>query len=68
MKMNEGNLDRILRGAIGLFIISLAFWGPKSSWAYLGLVPLLTGLFGICPLYNLLGITTCFHSRDNLKK
>ena len=34
------------------------FFGPESPWALLGLVPLLTGLIGSCPLYSLLGIDT----------
>jgi hypothetical protein len=56
---NEGTLDRALRVALGLGILSLAFVGPQSPWAWLGLVPLLTGLLGSCPLYTLLGVRTC---------
>ena len=58
MKMNEGGLDRLLRVIVGAAILSLAFVGPKSAWAYLGLVPLLTGLIGVCPAYSLLGLST----------
>lgn len=56
---NEGTLDRTLRVVVGLAILSLAFVGPKSNFAFVGLVPLLTGLLGYCPLYQLLGIRTC---------
>lgn len=59
MKPNEGGLDRILRIIVGLAILSLAFVGPQTPWAYLGLVPLLTGLVGFCPLYAVLGLSTC---------
>lgn len=59
MKMNEGKLDRSLRVVAGLGIISLAFWGPQTPWAFVGLVPILTGLLGICPLYTLFGFNTC---------
>lgn len=59
MKVNEGGLDRILRVLVGLAILSLAFVGPKTPWAYLGLVPLLTGAIGYCPLYSILGLNTC---------
>ncbi len=59
MKINEGALDRTVRIVAGLAILSLAFVGPKTPWAYLGLIPLLTGLVGICPLYSLLGVNTC---------
>lgn len=57
--MNEGTLDRVLRVIFGLAIISLAFVGPKTLWAWLGLIPLLTGLFGYCPAYAVFGIRTC---------
>ena len=43
----------------GIIILSLAFVGPKTPWAYLGIVPLLTGAIGFCPLYAILGINTC---------
>ena len=58
-KQNEGNLDRALRVLLGLALISLVFVGPATPWGWLGLVPLLTGLIGSCPLYSLLGLRTC---------
>lgn len=57
--INEGTLDRVIRVVVGLGILSLAFIGPKTPLGYLGLVPLLTGLVGFCPLYRLLGVNTC---------
>lgn len=59
MPCNEGPIDRIIRIVIGLGIISLAFIGPHTPWAWLGLIPLLTGITGFCGLYALLGINTC---------
>lgn len=59
MKLNEGGLDRILRIAVGLAVLSLVFVGPKTPWAWLGLIPLLTGVIGFCPLYAVLGLNTC---------
>ncbi|WP_300975343.1 DUF2892 domain-containing protein [Sphingomonas sp. LHG3406-1] len=56
---NEGALDRTLRVVAGLAILSLAFIGPKTALGYLGIVPLLTGLVGYCPLYSLIGINSC---------
>lgn len=56
---NEGNLDRILRVVVGAAVISLVFVGPQSAWGWVGLVPLITGLVGNCPVYSLLGINTC---------
>jgi hypothetical protein len=59
LKSNEGKLDRASRIVVGAVILSLAFTGPHSPWGYLGLIPLVTGLTGICPLYALVGISTC---------
>jgi hypothetical protein len=56
---NEGSIDRAVRVVAGLAILSLVFVGPKSPWGWAGLVPLLTGLIGFCPLYAVLGINTC---------
>jgi hypothetical protein len=59
MKQNVGSADRTVRIVLGLAIVSLAFWGPKSPWAYLGLILVITGLIGYCGLYTLLGMSTC---------
>jgi hypothetical protein len=56
---NEGTIDRAVRIVLGLGILSLAITGPQSPLGYLGLVPLATGLIGFCPLYKVLGISTC---------
>ena len=59
MLTNESSIDRALRVVIGIVVLSLVVVGPKTMWGLLGLVPLLTGLVGFCPLYRLLGISTC---------
>ena len=59
LKKNEGMADRIIRVVAGAGLLSLAFAGPQSPWGYLGLIPLLTGLIGSCPAYQLFGISTC---------
>lgn len=59
---NVGSVDRILRIIVGLIVLSLFLIYPEASWRYLaliGIVPLLTGLFSTCPLYSILGISTC---------
>jgi hypothetical protein len=56
---NEGTVDRALRVVLGLVGLSLVFVGPQTAWGWIGLVPLLTGLVGSCPVYTLLGIGTC---------
>lgn len=59
MQTNEGTIDRVVRVTAGLGILSMAFIGPQSAWAYLGLIPIATGLVGYCPAYSILGIRTC---------
>lgn len=56
---NEGMMDRLVRVAAGLVLLALVFVGPQTPLGWIGLVPLLTGLVGFCPLYRLLGINTC---------
>jgi O-antigen ligase len=59
MKKNEGTLDRAVRIAAGLALIALAATGTVGAWGWIGVVPLLTGAIGMCPLYTVLGINTC---------
>ena len=59
MKKNVGSVERAIRIITGIAILSLAFVGPQSPWAYFGIIPLATGLMGWCPAYALLGISTC---------
>jgi hypothetical protein len=59
MTRNEGSLDRILRVVVGIVLISLVFIGPQTPWGWIGVVPLLTGLIGWCPIYSLFGFRTC---------
>lgn len=56
MKKNVGTLDRGLRIIAGLALLTLAVAG--SMWGLIGIVPLLTGILGWCPPYQLLGINT----------
>lgn len=57
-KVNEGTADRAIRVVLGVALIALAVT-KGMTWAWIGVVPVLTGLTGICPLYSLLGINTC---------
>jgi len=59
MKSNVGGIDRILRIVAGLALIGLATTGTLGPWAYLGVLPLLTGLIGWCPPYAIFGWNTC---------
>ena len=55
---NEGTVDRVLRVVVGLVLLYFAFSG-RGAWGYIGIVPLMTGLAGSCPVYSLLGMSTC---------
>lgn len=59
MSRNEGTIDRVLRVIAGLVLLSLVFVGPQTPWGWIGIVPLLTGLVGICPIYSIFGLRTC---------
>lgn len=59
MTANVGQIDRILRVALGIVLLSLVFVGPKTLWGLVGLIPLITGLAKFCPLYRIFGIRTC---------
>lgn len=59
LPINEHPLERVARVVLGLGLITIAFVGPKTPWGFLGVVPLVTGALGSCPLYTLLGISTC---------
>ena len=59
---NEGTMDRAVRIIVGAALLAMFFLYPDASWRYwtlLGIVPLVTGLVGSCPVYTLLGMSTC---------
>ena len=51
MKLNVGSLDRALRIVAGVALIGLTVAGTIGAWGWIGVVPLLTGFVGVCPLY-----------------
>ncbi len=59
MARNEGTIDRALRVIVGIVLIVMALRGMYTPWTWIGVVPLLTGLVGTCPLYSVLGVSTC---------
>jgi hypothetical protein len=56
---NEGTVDRVARVVLGLFLLSMVFFGLETWLGLIGIVPLVTGLAGTCPLYTLFGLSTC---------
>jgi uncharacterized membrane protein YfcA len=59
MKLNVGGIDRILRIVVGLALIGATLAGMIGVWGWIGVVPLLTGIFKFCPAYTLLGLNSC---------
>jgi len=59
MKANVGGIDKILRIVVGLALIAWALFANGPVWAWIGVVPLATGLFNFCPLYSILGANSC---------
>lgn len=59
MTSNVGGIDRILRIGAGVVLVGLAATGTVGMWGWIGVVPLLTGAIGFCPVYPLLGLNTC---------
>ena len=57
-KGNVGKIDRGLRIIAGLALLGWAIEGGPV-WAWIGLIPLATGVFGMCPAYSIFGINTC---------
>lgn len=60
-KINVGNIDRIIRIVAGVILIALTLGGYIGPWGWIGVVPVLTGLFRFCPAYLPFGLSTCRH-------
>jgi hypothetical protein len=59
MKCNIGNIDRAIRVILGLALITLAATGTIGIWGWIGILPVVTALFGFCPAYAIFGTSTC---------
>jgi len=61
MNINVGSIDRLVRVMVGIAMLSAIFWveGSARWFGLIGLVPLLTAAVGFCPLYTMLGVSTC---------
>lgn len=59
---NVGGIDRVLRIVIGLALVLGFFLNPGAAWGWLYLIGVpvaLTGVFGTCFAYRLIGVNTC---------
>ncbi|MDH5378181.1 MAG: DUF2892 domain-containing protein [Gammaproteobacteria bacterium] len=59
MNGNLGSIDRLIRIVLGFGIVSLAFYGPQSPWAWFGLLLVASAAVKWCPIYHFIGIRTC---------
>ena len=59
MKSNVGGIDKILRILLGLALVAWTLFFQGPLWAWIGVVPLATGLIGWCPAYSIFGISSC---------
>ena len=55
---NTGKVDRIIRVIVGVLLVGNVFIGLQTVVGWIGLILIVTGLFGTCPVYSLLGINT----------
>lgn len=62
--MNVGTVDRVVRVTAGVVLMGLAATGTLGVWAWVGVVPLVTGVIGFCPAYKVAGINTCTASKN----
>ena len=58
MKLNMGGIDRTLRIVVGAALVVATAMGAIPVWGYVGVIPLVTGLVGFCPLYPLIGFSS----------
>lgn len=59
MKINVGNTDRIVRIVAGVALITLAVTGIFAPWGWIGIILLVTGVIKFCPIYGLIGMSSC---------
>jgi hypothetical protein len=68
MKQNVGSFDRAIRISVGLVLIAASLLGYVGAWGWIGLLPLATGVFRICPAYLPFGLSTCAPQKTGLKR
>ncbi|WP_373753141.1 YgaP family membrane protein [Neisseria weixii] len=59
MEKNIGGIDRVIRAIIGVVLIALTLFGVIGWWGWIGIVPLATAFIRFCPLYRVIGFSSC---------
>ena len=57
-KNNMGKVDRIIRIVLGVLLVGSVFYALQNPIGWIGVILIVTGIAGICPLYSLLNINT----------
>ena len=65
---NVGTIDRSIRIAAGVALIAATLLGYIGVWGWLGILPLASGLFQVCPAYSLFGLNTCSASSSKTSR
>lgn len=58
LKQNIGQLDGTIRVIAGLALVSLALL-KGYVWGWIGVLLVVSAFLGSCPVYSLLGVSTC---------
>ncbi len=62
MNTNISKIDTIIRLIIAAILIAFGIM-YQSWWGLVGVIPLMTAVIGVCPIYSMLGISTDGNSR-----
>ncbi len=57
-KNNVGKIDRVIRVAVGIILVGNVFYALQHPIGWLGVILIVTGIVGKCPLYSIIGINT----------
>jgi len=57
-KNNVGNIDRIIRIVVGIILVGNVFYALQHPIGWVGVILIVTGIAGKCPLYSILGLNT----------
>ena len=68
MLQNVGSVDRVIRVVAGVALIAASVFGAIGPWGWIGIVPLATGLFRVCPAYLPFGLSTCAAKTDTTSR
>ena len=57
-KNNVGKVDRIIRIVICVVLVANVFYALQNPIGWIGVILIVTGIVGVCPVYSLLNLNT----------